>query len=486
MDVWSSPWADCSVDESVRHAASAETEDTNDDNPWLRDDTLHEQSQGELVDANGWHAASNAGIGSLVETPESTCWTAQDEPEYVKSDGRSITSVSLLKSEAVGVTPELSEEHLPYRFSADTSDTSVISPTFSRHVDEERIPSSRTSFAADLNDLVEHIADRGDEDFGDFEDETSPTDALKVETIVAGEQEEKQSTQNTQEPKTVATEDRIRNATAPPLSWKIDLGSIDQFAPVQFSEASDLSGEADDLSITMAARKLWYRLTRSETLHQSNSGHSNGYTRTTWKGSTVRQRTLEIVGGWSAQDRINGGVIFGGSVGRAMFGWDPSNVDSAGKAQAGLSQQSGRHGLKSLARDTPRSSLEPNPLKRRLVPTVPGPHFDWSSVPTEQQPADSPETVSVSKGLRQIETSITATAPSTLEQAPSTKPDSSVLDERFCAATEDSSHPESKGTKSPRTSSPEVWSRPSVKHVVTEEVMRIAEALPNLHYMLRR
>src|SRR5437762_13815585 len=85
-----------------------------------------------------------------------------------------------------------------------------------------------------------------------------------------------------------------------------DADLLKQLFSVSRSTDPILFPEPNAIISSISSRKLWYRLTRKETLREFNTGESDGeYVRVNWDKSNIRKMTVGIVSGFAADDRFN-------------------------------------------------------------------------------------------------------------------------------------------------------------------------------------
>lgn len=102
------------------------------------------------------------------------------------------------------------------------------------------------------------------------------------------------------------------------IAVSIDTGILDElFPPVQ--EVETLEEAPQDPIYSTTGRKAWYRLTRKQTMRESNSGNAgDNYIRVTWANSEIRKTVHTTIAKWARQDRLSGV----GPGARASFYWD--------------------------------------------------------------------------------------------------------------------------------------------------------------------
>ncbi|RMZ68294.1 glucan 1 4-alpha-glucosidase [Pyrenophora seminiperda CCB06] len=168
-----------------------------------------------------------------------------------------------------------------------------------------------------------------------------------------------------------------------------DVALLDELFPPH-TAAQELEEAPDDPIYSVSGRKAWYRLTRSETMRESNLGKDDdNYVRVTWMGSQVRTEVNKIVGRWAREDRLSGK----GPGARASFYWD---------TVAPVDPQPKGHVRTKTSVPTPRPVA---PVRQSLPPVSANTPvaFAWSTSPTMVDPwkLDSPS----------IDTIVSHTAP---------------------------------------------------------------------------
>ena len=70
-------------------------------------------------------------------------------------------------------------------------------------------------------------------------------------------------------------------------------------------------------------RRLWYRISRRETMRRYDAGDDEAYCRVGWVSSAARDGTLKIIRRWMEEDSLGGRPTLGGSGHKgSIFGWD--------------------------------------------------------------------------------------------------------------------------------------------------------------------
>jgi hypothetical protein len=114
-------------------------------------------------------------------------------------------------------------------------------------------------------------------------------------------------------------------ATAGLVTFTPEPSLLDELFPSQ-RDTKTPEEAPDDPIYSTSGRKAWYRLTRKQTMRESNSGNAgDNYIRVTWAHSQVRTEVNKIVGRWAREDRLSGTGPGAG----ASFYWDtPAPADT--------------------------------------------------------------------------------------------------------------------------------------------------------------
>ncbi|KAK0380817.1 hypothetical protein CLIM01_01790 [Colletotrichum limetticola] len=118
--------------------------------------------------------------------------------------------------------------------------------------------------------------------------------------------------------------------------FKVDLQHLEALLPdVSLHESVSPEDVPDrvihDSFVSISERKMWYRLSRHESLRKHNAGDDDNYVRINWTNSTLRQETLKTVRRWIEEDSFGGRPFRGGlarNVGGKSFGWDATTAAS--------------------------------------------------------------------------------------------------------------------------------------------------------------
>ncbi|OHF01972.1 hypothetical protein CORC01_02850 [Colletotrichum orchidophilum] len=119
-------------------------------------------------------------------------------------------------------------------------------------------------------------------------------------------------------------------------SFKVDLQNLEHLLPDTSMDASISPEDVPDRVIqdsfaSISERKMWYRLSRHESLRKHNAGDDDNYVRVNWANSTLRQDTLKTVRRWIEEDSFGGRPFRGGlarTAGGKSFGWDATTAAS--------------------------------------------------------------------------------------------------------------------------------------------------------------
>ncbi|KAJ0159329.1 hypothetical protein CTA2_9912 [Colletotrichum tanaceti] len=119
--------------------------------------------------------------------------------------------------------------------------------------------------------------------------------------------------------------------------FETDLGNLDKLLPDASLDGPESPEHVPDRIIhdsftSISERKMWYRLSRNESLRKYNAGDDENYVRINWSNSTLRQDTLKTVRRWIEEDSFGGRAFRGGSTRNAgsgkSFGWDATTAAS--------------------------------------------------------------------------------------------------------------------------------------------------------------
>ncbi|WYZ38109.1 hypothetical protein EsH8_III_000023 [Colletotrichum jinshuiense] len=118
--------------------------------------------------------------------------------------------------------------------------------------------------------------------------------------------------------------------------FEVDLSKLDLLLPGVLSQTAEPAEDVPDRIIhdsftSISERKMWYRLSRHESLRKHNAGDDENYVRINWTSSTLRQETLLTVRRWMEEDSFGGRAFRGGvvrSTGGKSFGWDSTTAAS--------------------------------------------------------------------------------------------------------------------------------------------------------------
>ncbi|KAK2033005.1 hypothetical protein LX32DRAFT_635642 [Colletotrichum zoysiae] len=118
--------------------------------------------------------------------------------------------------------------------------------------------------------------------------------------------------------------------------FDIDLSKLNLLLPGTSEQVARASQDVSDRIVhdsftSIPERKMWYRLSRNESLRKHNAGDDDNYVRINWTNSTLRQETLKTVRRWMEEDSFGGRAFRGGSAGNTgskNFGWDATTAAS--------------------------------------------------------------------------------------------------------------------------------------------------------------
>ncbi|KZF20266.1 hypothetical protein L228DRAFT_25256 [Xylona heveae TC161] len=158
-----------------------------------------------------------------------------------------------------------------------------------------------------------------DDDFGEFEDTEEPqiagfiVDLPKVTSF--GDAQPLQNDDFKSKPR-----------------FSVDLSHINQIFPVTSDEQTPLSDIPDETISSTSNRKVWYRITRKETMREENFADESNYVKIRWNDSKVRRDVNKRVEKWIGEDRSLRGFGFGfglhsGARARNIFKWSENSKD---------------------------------------------------------------------------------------------------------------------------------------------------------------
>jgi hypothetical protein len=132
----------------------------------------------------------------------------------------------------------------------------------------------------------------------------------------------------------------------------------------------DTETASEELINTTSTRKLWYRVSRPQTLRAFLSGDmEDSHVRVAWPSSRIRADTVKIVSRWMAEDRIHGRTLLGGST-KTMFGWDEPQSARSGSQATSPATSKFPHVRK--------QSVSMQPVAAKTSPVA---SFAWSTLP---------------------------------------------------------------------------------------------------------
>lgn len=221
-----------------------------------------------------------------------------------------------------------------------------------------------------------------DTDSEDDEPVTEHTPSKSIETVDEGPaddpadvskdwEEEKRSTRPDHEP------------------FAVDLSKLDELIPEPAMDELRDAGEVSDRIITdsftdISERKMWYRVSRHESLRKYNVGDDENYVRITWSNSTMRTETMTIVRRWMEEDSMGGRAFRGGLAGKTggkFFGWDATTESTP----VDLDRVFGRKTKRQASMHRPTHSIGALP-SLKTAPMIPG---SKESTPASAQAKDN-------------------------------------------------------------------------------------------------
>jgi len=256
----------------------------------------------------------------------------------------------------------------------------------------------------------------GEDDFGDFEEGKTYTNISRSPSIddrvpISDEREKRGDdvgplpkdapVSEAQHPDITSPHDEIKDHG--PIVFDVDLSALDQVFPTEVepgnatdSSLSDVESVIHDLFSSVEQRKTWYRISRYGTMRKHNTGDDDNYVRINWANSSIRDETLKVVSRWMMEDRVRGGISFGGSnkLG-GLFGWgqpaetavqfpstqmlDMKRKDTKGSHASIENPIQGPD--KIIGHERRRSTLDSKGVARKSMDAapVPAPHFSWST-----------------------------------------------------------------------------------------------------------
>ncbi|EEY20319.1 predicted protein [Verticillium alfalfae VaMs.102] len=116
--------------------------------------------------------------------------------------------------------------------------------------------------------------------------------------------------------------------------FEVDLKQVESLFAFSANNVTGTDVEIPDKVIvdsfeSVSERRMWYRLSRYESLRRYDTGNDDNYARITWVSSTVRSDVLKTVRRWMEEDSIGQrpfrtGVAKG--IGGHGFGWDKAGT----------------------------------------------------------------------------------------------------------------------------------------------------------------
>ncbi|KAF6828521.1 hypothetical protein CMUS01_08550 [Colletotrichum musicola] len=171
--------------------------------------------------------------------------------------------------------------------------------------------------------------------------------------------------------------------------FEVDLTKLDELVPEPALDDPRDAGEVSDRIITdsftdISERKMWYRVSRHESMRKYNVGDDENYVRITWSNSTMRTETMAIVRRWMEEDSMGGRAFRGGLAGKTggkFFGWDSTTESTP----VDLDRVFGRKTKRQASMHRPTHSIGALP-SLKTVPMIPG---SKESTPASAQAKDN-------------------------------------------------------------------------------------------------
>lgn len=376
------------------------------------DDDVHTPTN---TGTNGWDDAPNWETSAASVKEEGRMEELSDaannqggieEAQSVKSEehGQSETSDTATMTQADDASRETAKDiTTSIHPEDDTSTRSSVSQSERSH-NEALLESPRTSVeeertteesARNINDeekvleeigeIIEHQESSepdGEDEFGDFEEETDQEAAgIQLDEVPPTDQSDSTLQKDEMEmPSQAQAMNSVSPARPPPIStdgFVLDPQLMAElFAPEK--DAPKLEEPSDDPVSSTSTRKAWYRLTRKQTMREYNNGAlDDNYIRITWKTSHIRTEVNKTIVRWANEDRIAGR----GPGARASFFWDSTAAPDT-KAHAALHARN----KSSIAGSKPVQPVrEALPQLSTDIPAA----FNWSSpLPATQMTPD--------------------------------------------------------------------------------------------------
>ena len=162
------------------------------------------------------------------------------------------------------------------------------------------------------------------------------------------------------------------------LAFVADLELLKKLFRSQSEKKGSSTPPPQDLIDSTSTRKLWYRLSRPQTLRGFLSGDmEDAHVRVSWSNSHIRSDTVKIVSRWTAEDRIHGRTMLGLPA-SVSFGWDEPRTGTLGRHTASKSVSAAE--VSSTQAHLPQ--LRPQSISIKATNTEgPVASFAWSTSP---------------------------------------------------------------------------------------------------------
>jgi hypothetical protein len=156
-----------------------------------------------------------------------------------------------------------------------------------------------------------------------------------------------------------------------------DFDLVKQLFSVPRSTKPTVSTEPNAIISSISSRKVWYRITRKETLREFNMGESDvEYVRINWAKSNIRKMTLENVSEFDMDNQFNHSAV----VGRSHWcGSSLASKDLSGSKIAGRNNMIEPTGEDAKISHVPCKGDIPG--RRTVDNSAPVPQFSWNTLP---------------------------------------------------------------------------------------------------------
>ncbi|KAF2448512.1 hypothetical protein P171DRAFT_428572 [Karstenula rhodostoma CBS 690.94] len=375
----------------VEHASSWDTHTGHDDR------TRHDNSENEA--GNEWSrieevVEESKSVENGISEPSDSVTTIHADDAPAQTD-ETITAELPREDDA---STRSSESH------SDGSHNEAVTESPRTSVEEERAAvksaeathgnlegSEEIDLATEQHESPEQDVE---DDFGDFEDEVAreATEAQLDAEATSG-QPKSLPNETEQDMGSDIDEAPAENIpTGPVGNFVLDSKLLAELFP-SVKNSPQMEEAPDSPVSSTSTRKVWYRITRKQTMREYNSGAvDDNYIRVTWKTSHIKSEAVKTVARWANEDRIAGR----GPGARASFFWDSPHSPTDKRASF-----ASPHSRKTSAASV---SKPVRPVSQALPPisTDGSAAFDWSS------PSSATHTVPDTSGLRSTSSPIVA------------------------------------------------------------------------------